>query len=402
MQHLTVLDLFCGAGGLSWGFTNAGYEILHAVDNDPVAVRTYQTNLGPHVVCKNAAEPLALPATAIIIGGPPCQGFSSAGLRRAGDVRNTLVGQFARVIAALRPLAFVFENVEGFLTSEDGSYVFDLLTPVIDAGYRVHVRKVNAANYGIPQHRKRVIAIGGRGWNPTFPLPTHTAYGAPGAALATRHRPHAPSLMEALHGLPRPTEEPPGDPMGHYIRPLTGLDLERARSLKPGQRMRDLPEDLWHDSYRRRAHRRVMDGTPTERRGGAPFGIRRLMPDQPCKAITSGARSEFIHPYEDRNLTIRELARIQTFPDDFMFTGSTAQQEQLIGNAVPPHLAVALARNLASDLQTARPDSSGGALLSFVPTLSVGMSPVLAAVEQRIYQTFPVQAASGQQLALWR
>lgn len=405
MQRLTVLDLFCGAGGLSLGFKHAGYELLHAEDNEPAAVQTYRTNLGAHVVCKSAAADIHYPAAAIVIGGPPCQGFSSAGLRRSGDVRNTLVGHFARVVATLRPVAFVFENVEGFLTSEEGSYVFDLLTPVIEAGYRVHIRKVNAANYGVPQHRKRVIAVGGRGWSPSFPQPTHTAYGAPGAALAARHLPRTPSIMAALYDLPYPSDMPPGEPPGHFIRPLLGLDLARAQALKPGQRMRDLPEDLWHSSYRRRAYRRVMDGTPTERRGGAPFGIRRLMPDQPCKAITSGARTEFIHPYEHRNLTIRELARIQTFADEFMFMGSSAQQEQLIGNAVPPRLAEVLARSLAADLQTASPDSYRGALLSFVPTLSTGMSPILATVDQRVCRAFPMDTmgtTSAQQLAFWR
>ena len=147
--------------------------------------------------------------------------------------------------------------------------------------------------------------------------------------------------------------------------------------MKPGQTMRDLPKELWHDSYCRRAYRRVMDGTPTERRGGAPAGIRRLMPDAPSKAITGGALSEFLHPSEDRNLTLRECARIQTFPDDFAFRGTCAEQAQLIGNAVPPLLAAAIARSLAADLRAAKPNEGKGQLLSFVPTLSKGMSPIL-------------------------
>src|SRR5206468_12426062 len=124
-----------------------------------------------------------------------------------------------------------------------------------------------------------------------------------------------------------------------FHRPLVGVDLERAKALKPGQRMRDLPTELWHDSYRRRANRRVMDGTPTERRGGAPAGVRRLVPDAPSKAITGGSLAEFLHPSEDRSLTLRECARIQTFPDEFTFQGTCAERAQLIGNAVPPLLA---------------------------------------------------------------
>lgn len=124
-------------------------------------------------------------------------------------------------------------------------------------------------------------------------------------------------------------------------------------------------------------------------------------PDQPCKAITGGARAEFIHPFEDRNLTVRELARIQTFPDDFVFAGTIAQQEQLIGNAVPPLLASVIANSLAKDLRLGRLHYSDGALLSFVPTLSMGMSPVLAQVSRMVHDTFDVEPEGARQLALW-
>jgi len=385
---LTLIDLFCGAGGLSLGFANAGYDVICAADNNSAAVETYRANLGPHVAAYDLSEKIDLPTPMVVAGGPPCQGFSSAGLRKSRDTRNTLVGSFARTVAALRPSAFVFENVEGFLTSEDGAYVLDLLTPLIDAGYRIHLRKINAANYGVPQHRKRVIAIGGLGWDPTFPQPTHSAFGAPGAALATSYMPETPTLMNALEGLPSPATIKPGRPSSHFYRPLHGIDLTRARALAPGQTMRDIPDNLWHESFKKRAFRRVKDGTPTERRGGAPFGVRRLLPDQPCKAITGGALSDFIHPYEDRNLTVRELARIQTFPDEFTFVGTTAQQAQLIGNAVPPLLASTIAINLARDLRAVQPIEREGALLSFIPTLSTGMSPALSLVTNRIRATF--------------
>lgn len=374
--------------------------MIQAIDSDHVAIKTYLANIGSHAIAQDLRQSIDLPMATVIVGGPPCQGFSSAGLRRLGDHRNTLVSCFAQAIVTLRPMAFVFENVEGFLTSEGGMHVLDLLTPLIATGYRIHLRKVNAANYGVPQHRKRIIAIGGLGWDPSFPTPTHRAYGAPGSALAARHMPNTPTLMDALQGLEVPVTVAPGCPLGHFYRPLDGLDLERARALKPGQTMRDLPRELWHDSYLKRAFRRVKDGTPTERRGGAPFGVRRLRPDEPCKAITSGARSEFIHPYEDRNLTIRELARIQTFPDHFVFVGTAAQQEQLIGNAVPPDFAQAVAQSLALDLQSARLHTATGALLSFVPTLSTGMSPALAAVSKLVRERFCITAPPAQ-LVLW-
>jgi DNA (cytosine-5)-methyltransferase 1 len=382
------VDLFCGVGGLSLGLRFAGFDLVCAIDSSPPAVRTYRANIGQHVRQEQVTDSIDLPDADVVVGGPPCQGFSSAGMRRQGDARNTLVACFARIVARQRPLAFVFENVEGFLTSEDGAYVLDLLCPLVEAGYRIHVRKVNAANFGVPQHRKRVIAIGGLGWDPTFPGPTHSAFGAPGAGLAGNGQPRTPTLREALAGLPRPSTQAPGQPQGHYYRPLVGVDRERAKLLKPGQRMADLPAELWHDSYRRRAYRRVMDGTPTERRGGPPSGVRRLVAEEPCKAITGGALSEFLHPSEYRNLTLRECARVQTFPDEFVFSGSTSQQAMLIGNAVPILLAKVIGEGLAKDLASAFPWAGRGKLLSFVPTLSEGMSPALAKVTERVRAMF--------------
>jgi DNA (cytosine-5)-methyltransferase 1 len=157
--------------------------------------------------------------------------------------------------------------------------------------------------------------------------------------------------------------------------------------------MRDLPKALWHESFRRRAFRRVMDGTPTERRGGAPSGIRRLNGDEPSKAITSFARNEFVHPTEDRFLTLRECARIQTFPDDFAFSGKIADQALLIGNAVPPMFAEQVAKHLVAELRAdPTQNASKGRLLSFVPTMSEGMSPALQQITAIVQRTFPLGA----------
>lgn len=406
MMHFagsTVVDLFCGAGGLSLGLSRAGFQPICAIDHLAAAVQTYGDNLGDHVRVEEISETTQIPTADVIAGGPPCQGFSSAGLRRAGDTRNSLVSVFAAIVAREKPKAFIFENVEGFLTTEDGNRVLDLLRPLIAAGYRIHLRKINAANYGVPQHRKRVVAIGGLGWNPPFPEATHAAFGAPGAALGGgRELPRTPTLFDAICDMPPPSAN--GDVPAiadHSYRPLSADDDKRARLLKPGERMRDLPEEYWHDSYRRRAYRRVMDGTPTERRGGAPAGVRRLQGDQPCKAITSGARSEFLHPTEHRNLTLRECARVQTFPDTFHFSGSTSERALLIGNAVPPRLAEALGEVLVTAIQqgtAAQYDE--GALLSFVPTLSEGMSPALASTTDKVCRAFSI-APQEKQLSLW-
>jgi DNA (cytosine-5)-methyltransferase 1 len=401
----SLIDLFCGAGGLSLGFQAAGFRSLCAFDHWESATATYAANFSHPVHRGEIVDSIDLPSTSIIAGGPPCQGFSSAGMRKVGDNRNTLVGVFARIVAARRPTAFVFENVEGFLTGGDGRFVFELLDPLIEAGYQIHLRKVNAATFGVPQHRKRVIALGGLGWDPQFPEPTHRAYGAPGASLGSSGSlPPAPTLGDALNDLPLAREFDANEepcPLDHTYTALRSEDRARATLLKPGQCMRDLPERLWHVSYRRRAFRRVVDGTPTERRGGAPAGLRRLRPDEPSKAITGGAVGEFLHPEEHRPLTIRECARIQTFPDSFVFMGPRRDRVQLIGNAVPPLLAERIAQHLASRLRNARQATARGALLSFVPTLSEGASPALQAVCRRVAKRFSDHRGETQQLSLW-
>jgi DNA (cytosine-5)-methyltransferase 1 len=413
-KSVTFLDLFCGAGGLTLGFERSGLRCVGAVDRDKSAVETHANNFTSPVKCLDISKATAsdFPAASVIIGGPPCQGFSSAGMRQAEDSRNDLVAHFARLISELKPNAFVFENVEGFLTASDGHYVFALLRPLIACGYWIQFRKINAANYGVPQHRKRVIIIGGLMWEPTFPSATHSAYGAPGAKLAGRSLPPTPTLDQALSSLPPATFTQPGVPEGHFYRPLQGVDQARAYVLRPGQSMRDLPTDLQHSSFARRAFRRVKDGTPTEKRGGAPTGMRRLRADEPSKAVTGGARTEFLHPQEHRPLTLRECARLQTFPDDFTFSGTVSQQSQLIGNAVPPLLAEAIARNLLHDLQsnnytgTSAKCIGNGRLLSFVPTLSEGTSPALKRVIKAVRAEFDVpeptsERSQTQELSLW-
>lgn len=372
---------------MSLGFSRAGFLCLGAYDSWKPAVETYRANLGDHIKLEVLSNATCLPKASLIVGGPPCQGFSSAGARRPDDVRNSLIGVFAQLIVAYKPVAFVMENVEGFLTADGGSFLMELLNTVIPAGYRVHVRKVNAANYGVPQHRKRVFAIGGRGWTPTFPQPLFFAYGAPGSVRASNTLlPKAPTLETALRGLPSP--ESPDAPQGHRAQSLKESDKARAQRLEQGQTMRDLPTDLWHASFQRRAFRRVADGTPTERRGGAPAGLRRLKFSEPSKAITSAAVSEFLHPLEHRPLTVRECARIQTFPDEFVFRGGTSEQAQVVGNAVPPTLAHEIARNLLQDLHHIIPDVEQGSLLSFAPTSANGMSPILEDVVTRVEKQF--------------
>lgn len=394
---ITSIDLFCGAGGLSLGLGAAGVETALASDNWEPAGRTYQRNFSdvpflPADVAELTSERLLAKAgldqpPSIIAGGPPCQGFSSAGARRASDGRNGLISVFAQLIAATLPRVFIFENVEGFLTLSDGDFVVDLLDPVIEAGYFVHLRKVNVANYGIPQLRKRVVAIGSLGGPPPFPAPTHRAWGAPGAGRpATLTLPLTPTFDEAIMSLPPPSERPPGTPTDHVKRRLSEFDAARTLALRSGETMRDLPPEYHHASYSRRANRRVKDGMPTEKRGGAPAGLRRLRGDEPSKAITSAASREFIHPAENRPLTLRECARLQTFPDEFDFVGTSSDRATLIGNAVPPRFAKVLGESLMAFLDSPSPPHSNGAgmLVSFEPTFADGKSPALQRVVDRV------------------
>lgn len=400
---LKTIDLFAGAGGMTVGLRDAGFTASLVSDLWEPAVETLRANFPSTPVlqadiCRLTPRSLLEAACLtrapdLIVGGPPCQGFSSAGSRRAGDERNTLVQNFAEMIAAVRPSAFVFENVEGFLTLNDGDFVVDLLDPLIEAGYRVRVKKVNVANYGVPQLRKRVIAIGALHGSPRFPEPTHHAYGAPGVHRIGRvSLPLTPSIGEALAGLPTASRTAPGVPSDHHAR-VTDTESARIRALRQGQTMRDLPVELQHPSFTRRANRRVADGTPTERRGGAPAGMRRLLESEPSKAITSAATREFIHPTEDRPLTLRECARLQTFPDTFAFSGSQSERATLIGNAVPPRFAAAIGHAVAAALATHHSPRVGrGQLLSFDVTAADAMSPALASVVDRIEQRYGLRS----------
>ena len=200
---MKVIDLFSGCGGFSFAFQAAGFRVVHAMDNWKPAIETYRANFDHNIIPCNVSPEIDLPAADVIIGGPPCQGFSSAGLRSSADTRNTLVDVFAKIVVKHLPRAFVFENVEGFLTFDNGKHVFSLLGPLIEAGYQIHLRKINASTFGVPQHRKRVIVIGGLGWTPSFPNPTTASRGAPGSTRLNRlGMPATPSFEDALLGLP--------------------------------------------------------------------------------------------------------------------------------------------------------------------------------------------------------
>ncbi len=163
-----------------------------------------------------------LPECDLIVGCPPRQGLSSAGLRQRSDTRNSHVCELAEIIAECRPKAFIFDNVEGFLTAGNGTYVRDLLVPSIGAGYTIHLRKVNAANFGVPQHRERGIALGSLGFDPGFPAFTHRAFGAPGAGLARVGCEPVRTVGESILDLPHGFDGGSGPPDWSLVPPLDG------------------------------------------------------------------------------------------------------------------------------------------------------------------------------------
>lgn len=349
----------------------------------------------------------------ILLGGPPCQGFSSAGVKTGDDPRNSLLSHYIRLLEGIRPKWFVMENVEGLLTNDGGSHVRDAVAAFLEAGYSLNLEKVYAQGYGVPQRRKRVLIVGNRlGHDFVFPKPVTCFSGSifrKGEitfAIAVGDLP--PTAAEA--GEPLAFREPPQNELQTYLRgdaksvtdhysvALSEVQLERVRGLQPGQTMKDLPEHLQHDSFRRRAFRRVMDGTPVEKRGGAPSGLKRLFADEPSLTITSAATREFVHPTEDRLLTLRECARLQTFPDSFEFAGSAASRIQQIGNAIPPILARVVAEHIARGYGfAARYSGNGHPSLRFCLTRSEGMSPALAQTESLLTE---LVCEKDEQLAL--
>ena len=271
----------------------------------------------------------------IVVGGPPCQGFSIQRIGSDPDRRNNLILEFARLVLEFRPRMFVMENVPGLLGRRGRPLVEDFELKLSAAGYRVKSTLLNACDYGVPQSRRRVIMYG---WPDgeqefEFPAPTHRS---------TEYL----TVWDAISDLPSPPKDYTpmlGDSLHRRTR-LSPLNLERIRHIPPGGGMRDLPVHL-----RVACHRYGAD------RIGHRFVYGRLAPDRPSATITarfdSFTRGKFGHPYEDRNITLREGARLQSFPDTFHFIGNQEPIAALIGNAIPPALATVLGRHIVCMLE---------------------------------------------------
>lgn len=334
----TAIDLFAGAGGFSLGLMSAGFEVLGAFDSWDVAVNTYGTNFDhPVVQCDlskiTGKELLARigsrgDSVDVLVGGPPCQGFSVQRIGSDHDIRNHLVLEFGRFVSELKPQLFFMENVPGLLGKRGKELVAEFTSRLEDAGYRVTSTIINAADYGVPQLRKRVVFAGWRIGQLPFAFPTPSI-----DPKAYR------TVADALKGLPSPPQDLtplPGDALHRRTR-LSPLNQKRIELIPPGGGMQDLPDELKVECHKV---------------GPAKIGHRyvygRLAPDRPSATITarfdSFTRGKFGHPIEPRNITLREGARLQSFPDTFKFIGTQEEVAAQIGNAVPPLVAEALAQ----------------------------------------------------------
>ncbi|QWV94221.1 DNA cytosine methyltransferase [Geomonas oryzisoli] len=430
------IDLFVGAGGLTEGFKAEGVTSLYANDFDKHAIKTFGRN-HPNTKCNSdpieslhpakVREELALKRGAldILLGGPPCQGFSTYGKRDPGDPRNQLYQHFLSYIEEFRPKAFVMENVTGILTLMDGKVVDNILEETEKMGYATKVFVLNAANYGVPQSRKRVFIVGGIDKMAVKePKPTHEYLNGSSSEedrseqlsfyeIPKRDKlPPALTVRDAISDLPLEVLLPkdthvtlPYPPMvrpsqyqtemrsgsdvilHHSAKQMLAIRRLRLALMKPGDYGRELrarlseklfEEELINellggkglrnlDGCRREdiekemELRQMLDSGLLDMEaffkkfdaGGFANKYRRLNWDSPSHTLVAHmARdcSDFVHPEVDRFISVREAARLQSFPDTYYFDGSQFQQFKQIGNAVPPKLAAALAKEVTTHL----------------------------------------------------
>lgn len=332
----TAIDLFCGGGGLTRGLQQGGFRVLGAFDSWAPAVSSYRLNFPDHpcfqddVAKLDAARLTELGlggGVDLVAGGPPCQGFSAQRIGSDEDARNELVLAFGRVVIAAGARMFVMENVPGLLGGRGKATAMQFAADMEAGGYEVVYRVLNAADYGVPQARSRVFFVGKR-----RDMPGAFAFPDPSVK-----RPQ--TVGEALADLPEPPldcSSTVGDPLHRRSR-LSPLNQQRIELIPPGGGFEDLPVNLRVNCHKA---------------GAARIGHRsvygRLHPDRPAGTITgrfdSFTRGRFGHPTQPRNLTLREGARLQGFPDTHRFIGTQEEVAAQIGNAIPPLLAEAVAR----------------------------------------------------------
>lgn len=390
MSKPVAIDLFCGAGGLSEGFQQAGFKIVFGSDIDPTYLKTFEHNHPDAFVHEFPIEGLTHQKIKkktglkrgdldVLVGGPPCQGFSiNAPKRELQDPRNSLFVHYVRIVAGLWPMFVVMENVPGILSMGKGAVIRQIYDAFGSIGYKMSHKVLFAAHYGVSQERWRVFFIGTRlkGTPIEFPMPTHRANGRPNFTDARKlsvvfgqeelfeKLPSFVPVKDAIGDLPRLRIGEGADELEYHSKPksnfqrkmregseiiynhvagkLGPINLERLKYIPPGGSWRDIPHEL------------LPPGMQRARRSDHTKRYGRLDPNGlSCTILTKCDPhwGSYFLPNQDRTLTVREAARLQSFPDRFRFFGSRVSQYEQVGNAVPPLMAKALAEKVLKGLR---------------------------------------------------
>ena len=326
-----IIDLFCGCGGLSKGFEMAGFNTVLAIDFWEDAVETFNNNHKNKVaICDDVSKVsneflddfTKKNKITGIVGGPPCQGYSTVGKRDINDDRNYLYLQYCRIVEKVKPEFFVLENVKGLLTLNNGKFKEDIIERFTKLGYIVDYKILNSADYGVPQNRNRVFFVGIK--NKKFKFP--------------KEKSKKVSTYEAISDLTIYEDKYTTSAQTSYQKNMRGNNkqlknneftihtektIDVISKIPDGGKITDLPKEFWEIRKYNKAFQRMNSKSQSN-------------------TIDTGHRNYF-HYSENRIPTVRESARIQSFPDNFIFYGSRTSQYKQVGNAVPPLLANAIA-----------------------------------------------------------
>jgi DNA (cytosine-5)-methyltransferase 1 len=339
-RKFNVIDLFSGCGGLSYGFIEAGYEVLLGIDNSKEALETFKHNhkgalaLNANlftVTPKQISKETGIKKIDIIVGGPPCQGFSIAGKRIINDERNKLYLSFVDFVSYYKPKAFIMENVPNIISMGEGLVKDKIIKDFQKLGYKVSVKVLLASDYGVPQNRRRAIFVGLRTGD-EFVFPEKSVLNTTSTGEAISDLPDC----DIIDGSPYPIHQESkyqklmrknsNKLFNHQLTKHNERTIEIVSLVPDGGNYKDLPKKL-------QGTRKVN------------IAWTRLNSQRPSFTIDTGHRHHFHYKF-NRVPTVRESARIQSFPDEFIFLGSKTSQYKQVGNAVPPILAKALAESL--------------------------------------------------------
>lgn len=344
VKSFHFVDVFSGAGGISCGFEQAGHKCLLGIDHDKHAIKTFENN-HPHASVwsddvailkkKDLEELVGNNRIDVVVGGPPCQGFSTVGTGNPNDKRNSLFLFYLNVVKWLDPKFIVIENVTGLLAKKNEKTLQEIFKKFSRIGYRLECKVVSAQQYGVPEKRRRTIILGTRlPINLSFPKETHDV------EIEGRYIPPV-TIGQAFASL----QDEEGNLHNHDLSQAeikNKLDLKRLRRIPEGKGIRYKKDE---DLYLTPSTKMGVDWKTLPEGRFRQTKYQRLCSKSPSPTIMTH-RHTYFHPNEDRYLTVREAAKIQSFPNNFVFHGPISAQWRQIGNAVPPKLAEQIAKHL--------------------------------------------------------